>query len=163
MSSILIATETFSIDAPPAAVWAALANPRRWPEVLTDLREGLIDPPGTLAEGATIRTFAKPDTKAIDMIYRVVTVEPGRRLAFGSEGKDWCGKTEYAIESADTTRVTLTVSLEPLGFWPRLAVRLWRGIYQDQLVTNVRMRTRPMLQLAETIAGESASNATSPS
>lgn len=154
MSSILTATETFSTDAPPAAVWAALANPQRWPEVLTDLREGSIDPPGKLAEGATIRTFAKPDTKAVDMIYRVVTVEPERRLAFGSEGKDWRGKTEYTIEATDATGVMLTVSLDPLGFWPRLAVRLWRSVYQDQLATNLRVRTRSMLQLAETIARE---------
>jgi uncharacterized protein YndB with AHSA1/START domain len=156
MSSILAATETFSTDAPPAAVWAALAKPQRWPEVLTDLREGSIDPPGRLTEGATIRTFARPDTKAVDMVYRVVTVEPERRLAFRSEGKDWRGETDYAIEGADTTRVTLTVSIEPLGFWPRLAVRLWRSVYQDQLATNLRVRTRCMLQLAEIIARESA-------
>lgn len=159
MSAILTATETFSTDAPPAAVWAALANPRRWPEVLTDLREGSIDPPGALTDGATIRTFARPDTKAVDMVYRVVRVETERRLAFTSEGKDWRGETDYAIEPAAATRVTLTVSIEPLGFWPRLAVRLWRSVYLDQLATNLRVRTRSMLQLAETIDREGASPA----
>lgn len=154
MPLVLTATETFTTPASPAAVWAALVNPQRWPEVLTDLREGLIEPPGKLAEGAIIRTFARPGTKAVDMTYRVAVVEPLERFTFTSEGKDWRGSTDYVIEGDDAARVTLTVSIEPLGFLPRLAVRLWRGVYLEQLGTNLRVRTRSMLQLAETIASE---------
>jgi hypothetical protein len=154
MSLTLTATDTFATAASPAAVWAALATPQRWPEVLTDLREGLIEPPGKLTEGAIIRTFAKPGTKAIDMTYRVVAAEPHQRLNFMSEGKDWRGETGYVIEGETGARVTLTVSIEPLGFWPRLAVRLWRNVYLDQLGANIRTRTQAMLHLAEIIARE---------
>jgi hypothetical protein len=89
------------------------------------------------------------------MAYCVVAAEPERRLVFSSEGKDWRGATDYVI-AAETgaVRVTLSVSIEPLGFWPRLAVRLWRSIYAGQLGTNIRTRTQAMLQLAETIARE---------
>jgi hypothetical protein len=155
MTATLTATDTFLTKASPAAIWAALANPQRWPEVLTDLREGLIEPPGEITEGAVIRTFARPGTKAVDMAYRVVAAEPERRLVFRSEGKDWRGATDYVIAAEDdAVRVTLTVSIEPLGFWPRLAVRLWRSVYADQLGTNIRTRTRAMLHLAERIAQE---------
>lgn len=150
----LTATDTFECAAPPAAVWAALASPQRWPEALTDLREGLIEPPGTLAEGATIRTFAKPGTKAVDMVYRVAAALPERRLSFRSEGKGWRGATDYLIEGDAVTRVTQTATIEPLGLWPRLAVRLWRGLYLEQLGVNIRVRTLAMLRLAETIAQE---------
>jgi hypothetical protein len=155
MSAILTATDTFATTAAPGAVWAALASPQRWPEVLTDLREGLIEPPGELVEGAVMRTFAKPGTRAIDMTYRVVAAEPGRRLKLASQGEDWRGGADYAIEGEDQSLVTLTLSIEPLGFWPRLSVRLWRQFYLDQIGANLRARTEPMLQLAETIARES--------
>lgn len=154
MSCILSASESFATTAPSAALWTALASPHRWPEVLTDLREGRIEPPGRLAEGAVIRTFAKPGARAIDMTYRVTAAEPERHLTFECEGKDWRGATAYLIEGEASARVTLTVSIEPLGFWPRLAVRLWRSVYQDQVGTNLRTRTQAMLQLAETIARE---------
>jgi hypothetical protein len=158
MSLVLTATDTFTTPAAPAAVWAALSNPQRWPEVLSDLREGLIESPGGLAEGAIIRTFAKPGTRAVDMTYRVVLAVPEQKLSFRSEGKDWCGATDYSIEAGGLTRVTLSVTIEPTAFWPRLAVRLWRGVYLEQLATNTRPRMLAMLKLAETIARESTSS-----
>ena len=154
MSHVLTATDTFTTPAPATAVWAALASPHRWPEVLTDLREGLLEPPERLVAGATIRTFARPGTKAADMTYRVTMADPPRRLAFRSEGKNWKGATDYTIEADGVTRVTLSVSLEPSGFWPLLAVRLWRSAHLAQLATNTRPRMLAMLKLAETIAGE---------
>jgi hypothetical protein len=156
MSLVLSSTDSFVTTAPPAAVWTALATPGRWPEVLTDLQEGLIEPPGSLCEGAVIRTFARPGTKAIDMTYRVILAEPERRLSFRSEGNDWRGATDYTIEADGRTRVTLSVAIEPRTFWPRLAVRFWRGLYQDQLAANTRSRMLAMLKLAETIAREAA-------
>ena len=154
MSHVLTAIDTFTTAAPATAVWAALASPHRWPEVLTDLREGLIEPPGRLMAGATIRTFARPGTKAADMTYRVTLAEPPRRLAFSSESKVWEGATDYTIETNGLTRVTLSVRIEPKTFWPRLAVRLWRSAYLDQLAANTRPRTLAMLKLAEAIARE---------
>ena len=156
MSLVLSSTDSFVTTAPPAAVWTALATPGRWPEVLTDLQEGLIEPPGTLCEGAVIRTFARPGTKAVDMTYRVTLAEPGRRLSFRSEGKDWRGATDYTIEAALPTRVTLKISIEPIGFWPRLSVRIWRRAYQEQIASNASPRMLAMLRLAETIAREGA-------
>jgi hypothetical protein len=156
MSLVLSATDTFVTTAPPAAMWAALANPQRWPDVLTDLREGLIEPPGNLREGAVIRTFARPGTSAVDMAYHVVLAEPERRLSFRSEGKDWRGATDYTIEAALPTRVTLKISIEPIGFWPRLSVRIWRRAYQEQIASNASPRMLAMLRLAETIAREGA-------
>src|SRR5262245_20715070 len=130
MPLVLSSTDSFVTTAPPGAVWSALASPGRWPEVLTDLREGLIDPPGSLGEGAIIRTFAKPGTKAVDTHYRVTLAEPERRLSFRSDGKAWRGATDSTIETDGRTRVTLSVAIEPTTFWPRLAVRLWPSIYQ---------------------------------
>ncbi len=156
MSLVLTATDTFTTPAPPAAVWAALASPHRWPETLTDLREGVIEPPGLLREGAVIRTFAKPGTRAIDMTYRVALAVPEQRLAFSTDGAAWRGETAYTIEADGNTRVTLSVAIEPKGFWPRLAVRLWRTVYREQLAANTRPRMLAMLKLAETIAREEA-------
>lgn len=157
MPTLLTATDTFRTTIPATAIWDALATPQRWPEVLTDLREGRIDPPGELKEGALIQTFAKPATKAIDMSFRIVVAEPLRRLSFRSDGKGWRGGSDYVIAGDDHAEVTLTVSIEPLGFWPRLSVWLWHSFYQGQVSANVRVRTQSMLQLAETIARERSS------
>lgn len=154
MSVVLSTSDSFTTTAPPAAVWEALASPQRWPEVLPDLREGLIEPPGSLRDGAIIRTFARPGTKAVDMTYQVTQAEAPRQLSFRSEGKDWRGATDYTIEADGMTRVTLGVTIEPKTFWPRLVVRLWRSVYLEQLATNARPRMLAMLKLAETIARE---------
>lgn len=154
MSAPLTATDTFTTQISATAIWTALASPHRWPEVLTDLHEGTIEPPGNLTHGAVIRTVARPGTKAVDMTYRVVAAEPLRRLRFTSDGKDWRGATDYAIEGDAHARLTLTVSIEPLGFWPRLAIRLFRSVYLDQLRANIHVRTQAMLQLAEIMARE---------
>jgi hypothetical protein len=52
MTTLLTAADSFETTIPVTAVWAALVTPQRWPEVLTDLREGRIDPPGESNEGA---------------------------------------------------------------------------------------------------------------
>jgi hypothetical protein len=36
----LTATDTFPTQISATEIWTALASPHRWPEVLTDLREG---------------------------------------------------------------------------------------------------------------------------
>ena len=74
-------THTFTTTATPTAVWAALEAAPRWPEVLTDLVSARIEPDGVLAEGAIIRTVAKPGTRAVDMTYRVTAADPRLHLA----------------------------------------------------------------------------------
>lgn len=155
MPASITATAVFESPAPPAAVWKALTSPDRWPEVLPDLRQGLIEPPGRLEDGAIIRTFAMPGTRAVDMSYRVLVPQIGSRLALSAQHRVWRGQTEYLIEgSATRSRITLTSAIEPIGFWTRLAVRLWHKTYTQQLSTNIRTRTVRMLQLAEKIAHE---------
>jgi hypothetical protein len=44
MVSIIDVSESFDTAASTAAVWLTLANPPRWPEVLTDLAEAHIAP-----------------------------------------------------------------------------------------------------------------------
>ena len=142
----------FSTTASPSAVWAALEAAPRWPELLADLVSARIEPDGVLAEGATIRTVAKPGTRAIDMTYRVVEAEPRLSLAIETDGADFRARTEYAIAPfAAGARVALTSQIEPVRLLHKITAALARRSYTAQLEAALEARMRPMLALAERI------------
>ena len=153
MLSRIIATRIFATTASPTAVWAALEAAPRWPEVLTDLVSARIEPDGVLAEGAVIRTVAKPGTPAIDMVYRVVAAEPRLSLTIESErAGDFRARTEYRIEPfVSGARVTLTARAEPVRWLHRITTALARRHYTERLHAALEQRMRPMLALAERI------------
>lgn len=150
LGSITI-TRTFATSASPSAVWAALEAAPRWPEVLTDLIEARIEPDGVLAEGAVIRTVAKPGTRAVDMTYRVVAADPRLSLIIESAmPAQFRARTEYLIDPfAAGTRVTLTSWVAPIRWLHRIGVELARRSYTKQLEAALELRMRPMLELAE--------------
>lgn len=145
-------SRTFPTTASPTAVWAALEAAPRWPEVLTDLVSARIEPDGVIAEGATIRTVAKPGTRAVDMSYRVVAADPRLHLAIEAAGDGFRAHTEYLIEPfAAGARVTLTSQVEPLWWLHRITTELARRSYTRQFEAMMEARMRPMLALAERI------------
>ena len=141
---------------PRHAVWAALEAAPRWPEVLTDLVEARIEPDGVLAEGAIIRTVAKPGTRAVDMTYRVVAADPRLHLAIES------GKPTLSAPAPNTrspafatgARVTVTSAVEPVRWLHRITTALARRSYTRQFEAAMEARMRPMLALAERIQQE---------
>ena len=145
-------SRTFATTASPTAVWAALEAAPRWPEVLTDLVSACIEPDGVLAEGATIRTVAKPGTRAVDMTYHVVAADPRLHLAIEAAGDGFRAHTEYLIEPfAAGARVTVTSQVQPTRWLHRLTTGLARRSYTRQFEATMQARMRPMLTLAERI------------
>jgi Polyketide cyclase / dehydrase and lipid transport len=145
-------SRTFSTEASPSAVWAALESAPRWPEVLTDLVSARIEPDGVLAPGATIRTVAKPGTRAVDMTYRVVAADPRLHLVIEAEGDGFRAHTEYAIDAfAAGSRVTVTSNVEPVRWLHKITTALTRRAYTRQFEAMMEARMLPMLALAERI------------
>lgn len=145
-------THTFTTTASPTAVWSALEAAPRWPEVLTDLVSARIEPDGVLAEGAIIRTVAKPGTRAVDMTYRVTAADPRLHLAIESQADAFRARTGYAIASfVSGARVTVTSEVEPVWWLHRITTELARRSYTKQLEAVMEARMRPMLTLAERI------------
>jgi hypothetical protein len=146
-------SKTFSTSASPSAVWAALEAAPRWPEVLHDLVSARIEPDGVLAEGATIRTVARPGTRAIDMSYRVVEADPRLSLTIESDvAGDFRTHSEYLIDPFATgSRIILTSQVEPVRWLHKITTALaWRS-YEKQLQAILEARMLPMLTLAERI------------
>src|SRR6185295_2173171 len=114
---------TLATTARPAAVWAALEAAPRWREVLTDLTSARIEPDGVLRAGAVMRSFAKPDSEAADMAYRVVEARRPRHLAIEAGVGNYRSRAVYAIEkSEDGAQVTLTAEIVPTRGIDRLVV-----------------------------------------
>ena len=145
-------SRTFPTTASPSAVWAALEAAPRWPEVLNDLVEARIEPSGELVTGAEIRTVAKPGTRAVDMVYRVVAADPRLHLAIESGTDDFRARTDYAIDAFATgARVTVTSAVEPVRWLHRITTALARPAYTRQFEATMDARMLPMLALAERI------------
>jgi hypothetical protein len=142
-------SKTFSTSASPSAVWAALEAAPRWPEVLTDLVSARIEPDGMLVDGATIRTIARPGTRAIDMTYRVVAADPRLSLTIESEVPGLRARSEYLIAPFVTgARVTMTSEIEAVNWLDRIRTALARLACTAQVEANLEVRTRAILTLA---------------
>ncbi len=146
-------TITLAVAAPREAVWAALTDAPRWPQVLPDLAEGRIAPDGVLAPGAKIETRAVPDTDVVDMTYHVVAAEPPRRLVLESAANGFRACTEYVLDASGEdpreTDVTVTAQVIALDISGRLSVALKRAHYVAQVEKSVRRRTAALLTLAQ--------------
>jgi len=144
----------FPTSAPPEAVWAALESPQRWQY---DLIKACIEPDGLLRAGATIRTWARPGTAAVDMSYRVVDAQKPSRLAIevGGATFHFRGRTEYFIEADGAgSRVTIKSDIEPVLWLHKVTTALARGWYTALMTASMRARIQPALTLAERIANE---------
>ena len=146
---------TLATTAPPSAVWAALEAAPRWREVLDNLSSARIEPDGVLRAGAVMRSFAKPDSEAADMAYRVVEARRPRHLAIEAEVGHYRSRAVYAIEkSEDGAQVTLTAEIVPTRGIDRLVVFFARRRYIGKFHAGMLKRARAMLTLAERIAQE---------
>ena len=155
MPSPIAITLTVSTAAPPAAVWAALEAAPRWPEVLDDLARARAEPDGVLKAGAVMRSFAKPNTDAADMAYRVVTAKRPHHLEIEAEVGNFRSSAHYQIDgNRDGSRVTLTPTIEGRRGIDRLIASLARKRYLGQFKASLEPRLRAMLTLAERIAQE---------
>ena len=150
----IIISLDFPTSAPRSAVWAALEAAPLWPDVQPDLAEARIDPDGVLAPGATIRTRAKPGTRAVDMTYRVLEAEKPRRLAIETAvALHFRARTEYLIEAdGEGARVILTSRIDPVHWLHKITTALERRWYTEQMTNNLKARIRPLLMLAERMA-----------
>ena len=70
---------TARIDAPPAAVWAVLADLEAWPS----WESAIVRTEGRLAEGTRIRLWTQIDPKR-PFAFTVVALEPERRMVLES-------------------------------------------------------------------------------
>jgi hypothetical protein len=156
MPNPITATRVFETAAPAAAVWAALENALRWPEVLTDLVAARIEPDGVLRAGAILSTIARPGTQARDMRYRVVAAAAPHRLSIESAvGGPFRARTDYAIAPlAAGARVTVTSAVEAEGFLGKVLMALRRAAHTRQLEASLDARVPALLALAERIAAE---------
>jgi hypothetical protein len=153
MPASISVTLTISTTAPPAAVWAALEAAPRWPEVLTDLASARIEPDGVLRAGAVMRSFAKPDTQAADMVYRVVEARRPHHLAIEAEVGNFRSRAAYDIETIeDGAQITLTAEIMPTRGIDRLIMALARRRYIGKFHAETKRRMRAMVTLAEQIA-----------
>jgi hypothetical protein len=121
----------FPTSASPEAVWAALEAPQRWPEVQYDVIDARIEPDGVLRAGATMRTWARPGTAAVDMSYRVVDAQKPSRLAIemGGAGLHFRGRTEYTIEADGAgSRVTIKSNVDPV-LWLHKSKFLGKAVF----------------------------------
>jgi hypothetical protein len=75
----------------------AFASLPRCSEVLTDLAEAQIAPPGRLNADAVIYVKASPGSDASDMTYHVLEGNPPRHLELEGVGSIFRGPTEYVI------------------------------------------------------------------
>lgn len=147
----------FPTSAPPHAVWAALESAPRWPEVQYDLIRACIEPDGVLRAGATMRTWARPGTAAVDMSYRVVDAQKPSRLAIeiGGASLHFRGRTEYSIEADGAgSRVTIRSEVDAVRWLHKITTALARSWYTALMTANMRARIQPALTLAERIASE---------
>ena len=155
MPAMISVTLTLATTAPPNAVWAALEAAPRWREVLTDLTSARIEPDGVLRAGAVMRSFAKPDSEAADMAYRVVEARRPRHLAIEAEVGNYRSRAVYAIEkNPDGAKVTLTAEIVPTRGIDRIITFLARRRYIGKFRAQMHQRARALLTLAERIADE---------
>ncbi|MGZ5866795.1 MAG: SRPBCC family protein [Xanthobacteraceae bacterium] len=150
---------TFTTPAPISATWLAFATPERWPEVLPDLATIRVEPDGILAPGAVIKTIAKPDRNIIDLSYRVVSVEPERRLAIQSRAEGYHADTYYEfmpVDEADLalgTRIAASTTITAERFRGRFISIVWRSKLVEQVERAIGRRTGALIELAEKISG----------
>jgi hypothetical protein len=146
----LTVTHTVSTTATPAAVWRALENVARWPEVISTLAEVTPEPPGALAAGSLIRSRARPDSGVADLTYRVVAAEPPRHLVLVIDDDDYTARTDYRIAlDGGETDLVVTSTLNPKGIAQSIRFLLWSARIAPALSANVRDRTQALLRLAE--------------
>ena len=123
--------------------------------MLDDLARARVEPDGVLEAGAVMRSFAKPNTEAADMAYRVVAAKRPHHLEIESEVGNFRSRARYQIDgNRDGSRVTLTAEIEGARWIDRVIVSLARKRYLGQFKASLEPRLRAMLTLAERIAQE---------
>ena len=146
-------TAKFHANAPPEAVWAAFEAVERWPEVLEQVGDTRIEPPGPLVTGAVIRSRSGPPEAPVEIEYRVALAEPPRRLTLETDTLDWNGRTDYTIEPDDSgSRVTVVSTMEVIGTLLRVQMFVVGRTLNAQRDAALRARTQALLTLAERLA-----------
>ncbi|HVG51567.1 MAG TPA: SRPBCC family protein [Xanthobacteraceae bacterium] len=156
----LSATISITTSASPEAVWEALTDVPRWPEVLPGVGSAHLEPDGALAPGAVIKTIALPGHNVVDMSYDVVSAEPIQRLVIQSSAQGYTARTAYDLSASKSsahphgTDVTATAIVTPVTFRKRLLSSLGRPKINESIELSVRRRTTALLELAEKISAE---------
>lgn len=125
---------TAAIAAPPARVWAVIADVERWREWTASItRIHLLDA-GPLAVGTRVR-IEQPKLPA--MVWRVTAVEPGRRFTW--ETRSLGGGAVATHEVADDGRggSVATLRIEQFGWLNALLARWIRPITERYLTMEI--------------------------
>jgi hypothetical protein len=120
---------TVEIPAPPALVWAVMADVERWPEWTSSVKRIVRLTPGALVVGSRLRIH---QPKLPPALWRVIEAVPDRHFTSVSTAPGIRVVARHAAERIPgATRVTLSLSYEGV-FGPALA-QLLRGINEHYL------------------------------
>jgi hypothetical protein len=152
MAFPLISTQTLSTSASPAALWRAFESVDLWPTAVRILAAARVDPPGPLVRGSRIVTRATPESKASDITYEIVAVDPSHRLTLAIDDPAYRATTDYRIVAEGrTTDLVVTAHLEAVGIMQTVRFVLWRQRLTPVLRTAARERAQALIDLAERI------------
>lgn len=105
------------VAAPPARVWAVLADyarDREW-RAGVEMRQ---EPPGMAIAGAITHERVRLFGSEMRVVARVEEVEAGRRLTFRTLESDVPVRGERRVEPrGEGSRVTVRLEMEPTGLW----------------------------------------------
>jgi len=152
MAFPLVDKQTLSTTASPAAVWRALTDVDKWPQVLPSVLAAKLEPEGVFAAGSRIVTRPVPAAGAYDLEYRIVAAEAPRRLVLEIDNRDYRATTEYVVaaapDAAGMTDLAVTTRLEAQGFSQIVRFLLWRQRLMPFLSASARQRAQAFLDLA---------------
>lgn len=101
-------SETFAVDAPPAAVWGVLADVERWPEWTDSVTAAELVTGGPLSLGSRVR-LRQPRLPTV--VWTVDELAPGTSFSWRAGGPGIASRGEHRVEPAGGgSRVTLTFS-----------------------------------------------------
>jgi len=105
-------TKSIDIDAPPADVWAVLADVRRMPE-LSPSTESVDAPPALSAVGDRFEQVVRLAGRRFRSTWTVTAIEPGRTLAIAGRvlpGTHYEMVEQLAPLPDDRTRLAITAT-----------------------------------------------------
>ena len=139
-----------TIDRSPDVVFAYLDDVTREREWQPNLRSALQEPPGPTSVGTLKRYVSTFLGRDVENTYRVVELEPGRRVVCRTEpGSTIQAETEVLCESEGSgTRVTMFISGTPRGVLRFIPKRVLEAAYTEELESALR-RLKAVLEAAD--------------
>ena len=106
-----------TIDAPPAQVWAVLADVERWPEWTASMRR--VQPLDPGAFGVDSRAHIR-QPRLLPMVWRVTDFEPRRGFAWETRGLGATTVADHRLVADDRHGTTVMLTVRQTGPLARL-------------------------------------------